>query len=227
MFFCIFQFTPENCIEAAVKFVRNLAAVDNLDVVGEQIFRYMQFYKQLLVHRSSETSTNQSDVIIRSDDRFLYLVVDSDSQCLKYICYTLFSGCFFFVLILTFCSFIPAVFFLILTNILQFCPSVLLTLSQYTYLNQSIMYLLLPGIVHFISGVTHMETNVLFCSKLMFTNWKIVVCKYTIRFYSNLYFCETHIWTSLLFMYCPKQSILYQVLHIWKPMFCSKLMFTN
>jgi hypothetical protein len=31
------------------------------------------------VHRSSETSTNQSDVIIRSDDRFLNLVVDSDS----------------------------------------------------------------------------------------------------------------------------------------------------
>jgi hypothetical protein len=25
------------------------------------------------------------------------------------------------------------------------------------------------------------------CSKLMFTNGKIVVCKYTIRFYSNLY----------------------------------------
>jgi hypothetical protein len=32
----------------------------------------------LVVHRSSETSTNQSDVIIRSDDRFLNLVVDSD-----------------------------------------------------------------------------------------------------------------------------------------------------
>lgn len=33
------KFTPENCIEAAVKFVRNLPSVDNLDVVGEQIFR--------------------------------------------------------------------------------------------------------------------------------------------------------------------------------------------
>ena len=33
----------------------------------------------LVVYRSSETSTNQSDVIIRSDDRFLNLVVDSDS----------------------------------------------------------------------------------------------------------------------------------------------------
>ena len=32
-----------------------------------------------MVYRSSETSTNQSDVIIRSDDRFLNLVVDSDS----------------------------------------------------------------------------------------------------------------------------------------------------
>ena len=31
------------------------------------------------MHRSSKTSTNQSDVIIRSDDRFLNLVVDSDS----------------------------------------------------------------------------------------------------------------------------------------------------
>jgi len=34
---------------------------------------------QVVVHRSSETSTNQSDVIIRSDDRFLNPVVDFDS----------------------------------------------------------------------------------------------------------------------------------------------------
>ena len=34
---------------------------------------------QLVVYRSSETSTYQSDLIIRSDDRFLNLVVDSDS----------------------------------------------------------------------------------------------------------------------------------------------------
>ena len=33
----------------------------------------------VVVYRSSETSTNQSDGIIRSDDRFLNLVVDSDS----------------------------------------------------------------------------------------------------------------------------------------------------
>jgi hypothetical protein len=32
--------------------------------------------------------------------------------------------------------------------------------------------------VHFISGVTHMENDLLFCSKLMFTNGNIVVCKY-------------------------------------------------
>ena len=33
----------------------------------------------VVVYRSSETSTYQSDLIIRSDDRFLNLVVDSDS----------------------------------------------------------------------------------------------------------------------------------------------------
>ena len=35
--------------------------------------------KPVVVYRSSETLTNQSDVVIRSDDRFLNLVVDSDS----------------------------------------------------------------------------------------------------------------------------------------------------
>ena len=121
-----------------------------------------------------------------------------------------------------------AFFVLILTNILQFYPSCffphtdkhLAVLSQRTFDTHSIhifglVYYLSTarnGIVHFISGVTHMETNVLFCSKLMFTNGKIVVCKYTIRFFSNLYFCQTHIWTSLLFIY--------QVLHIWKTIFC-------
>jgi hypothetical protein len=79
-------------------------------------------------------------------------------------------------------------------------------------------YNLLPGIVHFISGVTHMENDLLFCSKLMFTNENIVVCKYIISFYSNLYFCQTHIWTSLLFIY------LYQVLHMENDLlFCSIL----
>ena len=95
----------------------------------------------VVVHRSSETSTNQSDVIIRSDDRFLNLVVDSDSIVSKIYMLN-------FVLWLFFCLFFglhtdkniavlsQLVFFaLILTNIWQFCPSVLLTLSQYTYLD--------------------------------------------------------------------------------------------
>jgi hypothetical protein len=62
--------------------------------------------------------------------------------CLKYTCLTLFFGWFFFLSPYwqKYCSFIPAGFFfaLILTNIWQFCPSVLLTLSQYTYLKLSI-----------------------------------------------------------------------------------------
>lgn len=33
------QLTPENAIQAAVDFVRNLPSVDNLDEVGEIIFR--------------------------------------------------------------------------------------------------------------------------------------------------------------------------------------------
>jgi hypothetical protein len=78
-------------------------------------------------------------------------------------------------------------FVLILTNILQFYPSTLLTLSQYTYLDLSIIHLL-PGIVHFIPGVTHMET----CSKVMYINGKVVVCKSTVQFNSNLYFCQTY-----------------------------------
>ena len=137
---------------------------------------------------------------------------------LNFVLWLLLFFCFLFVSILTkILQFYPSWFFftliVILTNIWQFCPSVLLTLSQYTFLDQSIIYLL-PGIVHFISGVTHMENDLLFCSKLMFTNGKIVVCKYVILFYSNLYICQTHIWISLLFIY------LYQVLHIWKMIFC-------
>jgi hypothetical protein len=76
----------------------------------------------VVVYRSSETSINQSDVIIRSDDRFLNLVVDSDSIVSKIYMLS-------FVLWLVFFS------VSILTNIWQFCPSVLLTLSQYTYLD--------------------------------------------------------------------------------------------
>ena len=64
----------------------------------------------LVVYRSSETSTNQSDVIIRSDDRFLNLVVDSDSLVSKIYMLNFVFGCFCF-------------FFSILTKILQFYPS--------------------------------------------------------------------------------------------------------
>jgi hypothetical protein len=41
------------------------------------IVTYIYIYI-LVVHRSSETSTNQSDLIVQSDDQFLNLVVDSD-----------------------------------------------------------------------------------------------------------------------------------------------------
>jgi hypothetical protein len=34
-----------------------------------------------------------------------------------------------------------------------------------------------------ISGVTHMENDLLFCSKLMFTNGKIIIYKFMIKFY--------------------------------------------
>ena len=78
-----------------------------------------------------ETSTNQSDVIIRSDDRFLNLVVDSDSIVSKIymLNFVVWLG-FFSVSILTkILQFYPSWCFLpsILINIWQFCPSVLLT----------------------------------------------------------------------------------------------------
>ena len=55
-------------------------------------------FLNLVVYRSSETSTNQSDVIIRSDDRFLNLVVDSDSIVskicmLNFVLWLVFSFC--------------------------------------------------------------------------------------------------------------------------------------
>ena len=67
--------------------------------------RNILLWFKLVVYRSSETSTNQSDVIIRSDDRFLNLVVDSDSivskiYMLDFILW-LFFLLFFFVSILT------------------------------------------------------------------------------------------------------------------------------
>ena len=57
--------------------------------------------------------------------------------------------------------------FSILTNILQFYPGVLLTFGQYTCLDRSIINLL-SRLVHFMSGVTKIET-VLFCLSSMFS----------------------------------------------------------
>ena len=94
---------------------------------------------RLVVYRSSETSINQTDVIIRSDDRLWSLVVDSDSIVSKiYMLNFVLWLVFFSVSILTkILQFYPSwfLFALILTNIWQFCPSVLLTPSQYTYLD--------------------------------------------------------------------------------------------
>jgi hypothetical protein len=53
------------------------------------------------------------------------------------------------------------------------------------------------GLVYYLSilyqGVTHMENDLLFCSKLMFTNnGKIIVYEFMIQFYSYLYFCQSY-----------------------------------
>ena len=92
----------------------------------------------LVVYRSSETSTNQSDVIIRSDDRFLKLVVDSDSIVSKIYMLN-------FVLWLVFFS------VSILTKILQFYPSWfkhLAILSKRTFNTRSIHIF---GLVYYLS----------------------------------------------------------------------------
>lgn len=74
------------------------------------------------MHPSSETLTNQSDVIARSDDWFLLLHLGLWSILIPRVekIYVLnFILCIFLVLILT--------------NIMQFYPSELLTLSQHMY----------------------------------------------------------------------------------------------
>jgi len=61
-----------------------------------------------------------------------------------------------------------------------------------------VYYLSTAWLVHFTSGVAHMETNVLFCSKLMLTNlWK----NFWDAIYSNLYFCQTYSWNKTLCNY--------------------------
>ena len=100
----------------------------------------------VVVYRSSETSINQSDVIIRSDDRFLSLVVDSDSIVSK-----IYMLSFVLWLVLFFlspywqkyCSFIPAGFF---------CPHTdkhLAILSKCTFDTQSIHIF---GLVYYLSS---------------------------------------------------------------------------
>ena len=104
--------------------------------------QYNKLYLQL-VHRSSETSTNQSDVIFRSDDRFWNPVVNSDSIVSKIymlINFVLWLVFFFFCLhtdkniavLSQLVFFWPHTF-----KHLAVCPSssILLTLSQYTYLD--------------------------------------------------------------------------------------------
>jgi hypothetical protein len=143
-----------------------------------------------VVHRSSETSTNQSDVIIRSDDRFLNLVVDSDSIVSK-IYMLNFWGCIDWVS--------------------KVCLDKLPDVCQYEGKKkpagiklQYFCLLLLP-----FNG--HRQLVDYSATFLMFTNGKIVVCKYIILFYSNLYFCQTHIWTSLLL----KQKIVFHMCNTW------------
>jgi hypothetical protein len=101
---------------------------------------------QLVVYRSSETSTYQSDLIIRSDDRFLNLVVDSDSIVSKIyaqLCSLIWLGFFFLSPYWQkYCSFIPAGFF---------CPHTvkhLAILSKRTFNTRSIHIF---GLVYYLS----------------------------------------------------------------------------
>jgi hypothetical protein len=124
---------------------------------------------------------NQSDFIIRSDDRFLNLVVDSDSIVSK-----IYMLNFVFWLFLSpywqkYCSFIPAGFF---------CPHSdkhLVVLSKHIFDTQSIHIF---GLVYYLSTSQNSPFYI-----RCYTYGKIVVSIYIIWFYSNLYFCQTHIWS--------------------------------
>ena len=98
----------------------------------------------IVVHRSSETSTNQSDVIIRSDDRFLNLVIDSVSKIYMLNFVLWFFLIFFFVSMLTkILQFYPSWFF--------FCPHTdkhLAVLSKRTFDTQPIHIF---GLVYYIT----------------------------------------------------------------------------
>jgi hypothetical protein len=81
--------------------------------------------------------------------------------------------------------------------------------------------------VHFISGVTHMETN-FFCYMLMFTNRIIVVCKYTYDFIHIFTFVK-HIFRLVYYLSTARSSPFYIRCYTYENnlLFCSKLMFTN
>jgi hypothetical protein len=99
-----------------------------------------------VVYRSSETSTNQSDVIIRSDDQFLNLVVDSDSIVSKIYMLNFVLWFFFFFsvsILIKILQFYPSLFFL--------CPHTdkhLAILSKRTFDTQSIHIF---GLVYYLS----------------------------------------------------------------------------
>ena len=139
-----------------------------------------------MVYRSSETSTNQSDVIIRSDDRFLNLVVDSDSIVSKI--YILNFVLWLFLFLFFFCLHTDKNI-AVLSQLGFFCPDSdkhLVVLSKRILDTQSIHIF---GLVYYLSTSQNSPfyircytygKDLLFCSKLMFTNGKIVVCKYII-----------------------------------------------
>ena len=86
-----------------------IAVIDLATVQSMFLLSFIFVILVVVVYRSSETSNNQSDVIIRSDDRFLNLVVDSDSIVSK-------------IYILNFVLWVVFFSVSILTKILQFYP---------------------------------------------------------------------------------------------------------
>ena len=101
-----------------------------------------------MVYRSSETSTNQSDVIIRSDDRFLNLVVDSDSIVSKI--YMLNFVLWLFLFLFCFCLHTDKNI-AVLSQLIFFCSHTdkhLAALSKCTFDTQSIHIF---GLVYYLS----------------------------------------------------------------------------
>ena len=144
-----------------------------------------------MVHWSSEISINQFGGhhtiqwwILKPCGRFWFLV--------SKIYYMLYFILWFFC---PYTEFYPSCFF-------PHTDKHLAVLSQGTFDTQSIHIF---GLVYYLSTARNSPFYIKcytygnqcsFCSKLMFTNGKN--CKYMIRFYSNLYFCQTHIWTTVV-----------------------------